>query len=513
MNRRGVLKAGLGLGALATAPVRTIAQIVPDKLRPALPHGVMSGDLLPDRAMIWGAADRPARMVVEWSRDPNFARAERRIGPLATPDTDLTAKLDLTGLPPGEEIHYRVAFHDPDNARAISDWTPGRLRLPGATLRPVRFTFSGDEAGQGFGINPEFGGYRMYEAMRRVRPDFFIHQGDQIYADGPIPESVALPGGGTWRNIVTPAKAKVAASLAGFRGAFAYNLMDRNKRSFLADVPMLVQWDDHEVRNNWYPGKVLPDGTPVDRLAAWSRQAMLEYNPMRLTANVQGVQRMFSWGPLLDVFILDARTYRGSNDLAADRSPGAGMFGQAQIAWLKGALATSKATWKLIASDMTLSLTVKDYKSYTDPPTGIEGLSNGKPGAPGGREAEFAELLSFIRARGIANTFWISADVHNASAIHYHPDRAAFKDFTPFWEIVAGPINAGVFSIPDNPPDPTFGPDIVFASVPGPIQDHSPSTGLQFFGMGEIDPESRTLTLSINDLNGRQLWRKELNPA
>jgi alkaline phosphatase D len=26
----------------------------------------------------------------------------------------------------------------------------------------------------------------VYEAMRRESPDFFIHSGDQIYADGPI---------------------------------------------------------------------------------------------------------------------------------------------------------------------------------------------------------------------------------------------------------------------------------------------------------------------------------------
>jgi len=511
MDRRRALKVGIGLAGSALLSGRAAAVIASDKARPIMTCGVMSGDVLSDRAMIWSAADRTARMVVEWSRDANFARAERREGPLATPDTALAASLDLTGLPQGAEIHYRVAFHDPDNPRAISDWTKGRLLVPGAAPRPLRFVFSGDECGQGYGINPEFGGYRMYETMRGKRPDFFLHQGDQIYADGPLAETVKLADGSTWRNIVTPAKMKAAASLEDFRGAFAYNLMDLNKRRFLAETPMLVAWDDHEVRNNWYPGKILPDGTPVDRLAAWARRAMLEYNPMRLPADAPGVQRAFSWGPLLDVFLLDARSKRGDNPAAMDASPGAGMFGQAQIEWLKGALAASKATWKLIASDIPLSLVVNDYKSYTDPVViGSEGLANGKPGAPGGREAEFAELLSFIKARGIANTVWISADVHHASAIHYHPDRAAFRDFTPFWEIIAGPLNAGSASMLDNKADPTFGPEVVFAAVPARITDNSPRAGLQFFGMGEIDPRSRALTVSINDINGRELWRKVL---
>ena len=82
--------------------------------------------------------------------------------------------------------------------------------------------------------------------MRAVGPDFFIHQGDQIYADGPLQESVTLDDGTVWHNLVVPAKAKVAASLADFRGNFAYNLLDANKRRFAAEVPFLVQWDDHE---------------------------------------------------------------------------------------------------------------------------------------------------------------------------------------------------------------------------------------------------------------------------
>jgi len=29
--------------------------------------------------------------------------------------------------------------------------------------------------------------------------------------------------------------------------------------AFNAQVPQLVQWDDHEVTNNWYPGEILTD--------------------------------------------------------------------------------------------------------------------------------------------------------------------------------------------------------------------------------------------------------------
>jgi len=116
--------------------------------------------------------------------------------------------------------------------------------------RTVRFCWSGDEAGQGWGINREWGGMKLYETMRRTTPDFFVHSGDQIYADGPIVAEVRLDDGTTWKNVTTEAKAKVAETLAEFRGNFAYNLLDEPKRRFTAEVPVLVQWDDHETRNN-----------------------------------------------------------------------------------------------------------------------------------------------------------------------------------------------------------------------------------------------------------------------
>jgi alkaline phosphatase D len=509
MNRRDIIKGGAALSGIALFGGRAPAILAAESARPMMPYGVMSGDVLPDRAMIWAASDRPARMVVEWSREPDFRRAIRRTGPLATPASGMAAKLDLDDLPKGHEVHYRVAFQNADDPRATSDWQAGRLRLPGSAGPKLRFTFSGDEAGQGFGIDVKRGGYRIYEAMRRMQPDLFIHQGDQIYADGPLQETVALPGGGEWRNLLTPAKTRVAASLEDFRDAFAYNLQDAKKRRFLAEVPMLVQWDDHEVRNNWYADRPVASGPRMSQLAAWSRQAMVEYNPMRIAPTAAGIQRNFAVDSLLEVFLLDQRSHKGSNIAASSASPGTGLLDGAQLAWLKSALLRSKAMWKVIASDLPLSLTVSDLTKDA-PPGGMEAVANGKPGRPGGREAQIAELLKFLKDHDITNTVWISADVHYASAIHYHPERAAFQDFDPFWEIVAGPINAGTGNLTMNPLDPTFGPKIVHTTMPTPSVDSSPAAGNQFFGMGEIDRETKEITLSIHDLDGKLLWSQQL---
>ena len=65
---------------------------------------------------------------------------------------------------------------------------------------------------------------------------------------------------------------------------------------------------------------------------------------------------------------------------------------------------------------------------------------------------------------GIDNLVFLTADVHYTAAHHYDPARAAIGDFTPFWEFVSGPLNAGAF--PANALDGTFGPDRVFVKAP-----------------------------------------------
>ncbi len=76
------------------------------------------------------------------------------------------------------------------------------------------------KTGQGWGINPELGGMKIYETIRKLNPDFFIHCGDYIYADGPLKSEVELDDGTIWKNLTTPEKSKVAETLKEFRGNY-----------------------------------------------------------------------------------------------------------------------------------------------------------------------------------------------------------------------------------------------------------------------------------------------------
>jgi alkaline phosphatase D len=197
---------------------------------------------------------------VAYDFSETFANPIQVRGPFALPTTDYTARVDLTGLPEDQEIFLRVMFQDLSNDRMLSDAVEGYFRMAPRKSRAIRFLWSGDTAGQGWGINPDFGGMKIYDAMRQTRPDFFIHSGDNIYADGPIEETVTAENDQVWHNIVTPEVAKVAETLDEFRGRYKYNLLDENVRLFNAEVPQLWQWDDHEVVNNWSDAKSAVQG-------------------------------------------------------------------------------------------------------------------------------------------------------------------------------------------------------------------------------------------------------------
>lgn len=522
-SRRDFLAASLAAGAgLIARPAAAWtpaagapAILTSDRARPILQSGIQSGDVTTNRAMIWSRSDRPARMFVDWSTSENFANARTVRGPAALEFGGYTSHLDLTGLPPGEQILYRVRFESLESPGVFSEPLVGRFRTAPETARPLRVAWSGDAVGQGWGIDPERGGMRIFEAMRRAEPDVFVHSGDNIYADQPLQEEVQLDDGTVWRNIVTEEKSKVAETLDEFRGNFAYNLMDEHMRRFHAEVPIIAQWDDHEVVDNWFEGLQL-DRDPrytvksVSLLAARGRQALFDFLPIRRhPVETDRIYRKFSYGPLLDIFVVDLRSYRGDNSPNLQTEPGSdtALLGESQVAWLKEGLRNSRAVWKVIASDMPIGLVVNDR--MREGVRNYEAWANNDHGPPLGRELELAELLGFMKANGIRNTVWVTADVHYAAAHRYAPERAAFTDFDPFWEFVAGPMHAGTFG--PNPLDETFGPEVRFTSF-APQPNRPPSDDLQFFGTLDIDPATRALTASIWDVTGRRLWSTELPP-
>jgi alkaline phosphatase D len=476
--------------------------------------GVQSGDVTADSAILWGKSNIPAQMQVEVAATESFRNARIVRGPVALENTDYTAKFRLSGLPPDEEIFYRVTFVSLDNDKAVSEPVVGRLRtapLVGSKpKRDVSFVWTGDTAGQGWGINTEWGGLKGYEAMRRTNPDFFINSGDCVYCDNPLVAEVKLPDGTLWKNLVIEEKSKVAETLNEFRGNFRYNLMDTHYRKMMSEVPMFAQWDDHETTNNWYPNEILDNEKYTVKsaalLAARANQAFREYMPIAEFPNEPGrIYRKIAYGALLDIFVLDMRTYRADNSANQQTEPGTAtrFLGAEQMAWLKRELENSRATWKVFAADMPIGLVIPDGA------TNQEGLANGN-GAVRGREFEIADLLRFLKQKKIRNTVWLTADVHYTAAHYYNPNTAQFQDFLPFWEFVAGPIHAGTFG--PNGLDNTFGVEVKYQKDCGGKPNLPPSAGLQFFGHVKIAAKTGEMTVTLKDIADTNLYTVTLKP-
>jgi len=482
--------------------------------RPVVSHGVQSGDVGVDGGVVWARADRPAQMMVEVATTESFKNA-RVLPPIAAlPESDFTAKLLIDNLPAGQDIFYRVKFRDLSHIDIVGEPVVGRFRTAPADRRDVSFVWGGDVAGQGYGINAEDGGMVTFATMRKHNPDFLIHSGDTIYADGIITAETKQPDGKIWKNSITVLeKAKVAETLDEFRAAHKYNFLDDNVRAFNAVVPVFGQWDDHEVTNNWSLSKQLPASykeRDITLLAARAARAYHEMYPLRESIVEPGrVYRTLNYGPHLDVFMLDERSYRGPNgpNLQETYGPDAYFVGPEQLAWLKRALLASKATWKVIASDMPIGIVVEDDAVNHK---GSEAIAQGD-GPARGRELEIADLLRFIKTAGIRNTVWLTADVHYTAANYYNPDKAQFQDFEPFWEFVSGPFHAGTFG--PGAMDNTFGPEVRFVKAPGPDQQNlPPSAGMQFFGHVKIDGQSGQMTVTLRDRADVALWAITLDP-
>ena len=510
MRRRTFLQ---HVGALAVAPLHQAPAIITrDKNRPLIDAGVAAGLIGPRAAIVWAHADRPGRLVVEYSKTASFQNTSRVNGTIATTETGLTARARIGNLPAAQDIFYRVHFEDASSPRTRSAPVDGHFRTPSTGATPVRIAWSADVCGQGWGIDPARGGMQLFRTMSSHNPDLFLHVGDTIYADGPLAAEVKLEDGSTWKNIVTPAKSKVAETLDEYRGNHLYNRLDEHYRRFSSEVAQVVMWDDHEVRDNWYHSQVLEDARYSEKriavLAARARQALLEQYPVTMDRRVDAlIHRAISCGPLVEVFALDMRSYRGPNNdnLQTAMSAETALLGARQVQWLADAMTSSKAVWKIVAADMPLGVVVAHQKGRH------EAAANGDNGEARGRELEIAGLLRTLQRRRVRNVVWVTADVHYSAAHYFHPERAATKDFDPFWEFVAGPAHAGTFA--PGPIDGTFGPEVRFTGVPADLKpNRPPDAGLQFFGMLEAAPDTRALTVSIVNTAGRRIFEQVLEP-
>lgn len=421
-----------------------------------LAHGVSAGEVTESSAVIWSRYHKAATMIVTYTPATGVAEVrEARIRNSA--DDDFTAQVTLTDLEPDTRYRYEVSFR---SGGKRSTKVAGMFRtapVPTAAT-DVTLVFSGDLAGQRYCRRPDVG-YQIFKPMAALQADFFVANGDMIYADNDCPENGIEPG---WKNIpgdfpgvgnpsVDWHDDETVAEV--FNAHWRYNREDEHFAAFLATTPVYVQWDDHEVINDfgapWASYPPQPERTGFANVVAAGRKSLFDYHPItRHPSEPDRIYRSFRWGKHVELFILDARSYRSLNrEQDTDEKT---MLGAEQLAWIKDALVTSDATWKIVSSDVPLSV-----------PTGSQADQYGHDAFAGsdtvpGFETELAGLLKSLDAANVNNIVFIATDVHSAAQVRYSGDYDGDGDELSFHELIAGPLSAirgrgiGV--------DPTFGP-------------------------------------------------------
>jgi len=432
---------------------------------------VASGDITFDRAIIWGQTDEAGEMEVEYAVNAEFLDARRVKGPFVDASADFSGHIELESLAPATRYFYRVSFRASDEHQAGKRVTSatGTFRTAPLPASPasVRFLFSGDLGGQGY-CRHAVNGYRIFSAMREQAPDFFVQNGDFIYADSACP--VQGPDG--WSNVpgrfpkIGDASVEWtdrAAVSDIYRHHWRYQLEDDHLSTFLRHVPVYAQWDDHEVINDagwvwdyWNADSRARSGFP--NLVQAGREAFFRYLPLRRDSrNPERIYRHYAWGKDLDVILVDGRSYRSRND--APDGPGKTLLGPHQLAWLKDVLLHSTATWKVVSVDVPLSVP-------TGGKFGRDAWANGNPADQTGHtgfEHELLDLLRFLEEQHVKNVVFLAADVHFAAQIRYAVDLNQDGEPLIFHELIAGPLAAVRRQPPLPSLDPTLHPTVLYS--------------------------------------------------
>lgn len=424
LTRRGFIGAA-GAGALAVGLPATAGPAAAESS--AFRHGVASGDPLPDRVILWtrvtpSAASTPgsgrgAASTLRWeiSRNRDFGTVLAHGSIDTDASRDHTVKVDASGLHPATAYWYRFRVTGGPVAGAVSP--VGRTRTApaaGASVDRLRFgvvSCSNWEAGY-------FSSYRFL--ADRTDLDAVVHLGDYIYEYGP---GEYTGKDGVFRR---HRPARDIVSLADYRIRHGQYKTDPDLQAVHRQHPFIATWDDHEAANDQWSGgaenHTSSQGSWATRKAHADR-AYFEWMPVRprVSGDNRHIYRRLAFGDLLELSMLDLRTYR---DISAERfsreadDPARTITGKRQMEWLTNSITTSDAAWQIVGNSVMISpllippLDPARTKVITDlvgvPEDGI--AFNGDQWD--GYVADRRRLLAAIDDAGKKNVVFITGDIH-----------------------------------------------------------------------------------------------------
>lgn len=361
--------------------------IYPDTAYTPFYYGVASGDPLKDRVIIWTKVhvtdNTVNRVPLRWevSKEKDFTTLVNKGEAAALRARDFTVKVDVTGLSADERYFYRFITAE----GKISQMGTAKT-LPPDTVKQFKLAVvSCSSIWSGY-----FNAYR--QISQRSDLDFVIHLGDYVYDYPDENEYFRMP----------EAVQKDVANLDEWRERHTYYLLDPDLRAVRQNKTFIAEWDNHDT-NVEAPGK-----------EEEAIQAFYEYLPIRIpdTLNPQNIYRVFPFGNLADLIMIDMQLFRGKEEYIPGKRC---VLGNLQDAWLKKELLKSTATWKLIGNQEMMGSWRKDGAPGFLPIPGDEKYFD--PGCWDGFPDDRNRLFSFIDSNNINNFVVMTGDIHMAFVI------------------------------------------------------------------------------------------------
>lgn len=188
-------------------------------------------------------------------------------------------------------------------------------------------------------------------------------------------------------------------------------------QNLMKAMPQYAIWDDHDYGpNNSDKSYALKDASRELFKKYWANPSYGE--------NGQGIYTKFSYSDV-DFFLMDDRWFR-SNDFMAPTingkpNPDKRMWGPQQMEWLRNALKSSLASFKIIVTG-----------SQTLNPASPNDCLQSYP-------IEFNEIMDFLLQEKISGVVFLTGDRHHSEVIKYERQGAY-----PLYDITASPFTSGI---------------------------------------------------------------------
>jgi arylsulfatase A-like enzyme/phosphodiesterase/alkaline phosphatase D-like protein len=209
-------------------------------------------------------------------------------------------------------------------------------------------------------------GYPALDSILRLRPNFFVGTGDNVYYDTP------------------PGDDHRAQHVPELRQKWHEQFVQPRYRNLFAAVPTYWMIDDHDYRID--DGDNTGDHLPSSATGLRLMLEQLPYGPADKDKEIK-TYRTHRVSKDLQVWFTENRRYRSPN--AMEDGPGKSIWGAEQKAWLKKTLAESDATFKLMISPTPM--VGPDDKRKFDNHTNVNGFRH-----------ERDEFFAWLNKTGIA---------------------------------------------------------------------------------------------------------------